>query len=94
LYSGGSHEAGDALSRCRDAVAQAELGMDAGRPVGAAAAGVDLFDQRQQSLVITATSTGAARLPGIKARGRHLHGAAQSHDRVVGLLRLDEAEDR
>ena len=68
-----AHEALDALFRAAGVLAQVKLGMDPRRAIGAPAHAVDVDDRVGQEGVVEVLVADRVGLPGIEARGRHLH---------------------
>src|SRR2546423_9604104 len=71
---------------------EAQLGPHAGRPVGAAREAVDFSNQCLQALVLSPSSTGRARFPGVVAARGDAERAANRLDLKGGLLPFDELE--
>ena len=73
-----------------DAQAQPELGVDARRAVGGAAAGMDVADLLGERLVSQRAGRGRTRGPGVVARACHTQHAGKTGDSVVGFLLIDQ----
>src|SRR2546430_7554875 len=71
---------------------EAQLGPHPRRPVGAAREAVDFSNQCLQALVLSPSSTGRARLPGVVAARGDAEPAANRLDLKGGLLPFDELE--
>ena len=85
-----AQQAGDALAADVDVQAQPELGVHAGRAIGAPAAGMDLADLFTEIGVVQGPPRRRPSGPGVVAGACHTQHAAQSGDLVVWLLRVDQ----
>jgi len=94
LDAGMTHQAFDAPDADVDPLAEAQLGIDAPRPIGAAGLGVDLGDDAGEDLARRRAGSGvlATLAPVVVARRRDPEARTEHGHRVAGLLRLDEGE--
>lgn len=90
--TGGLHQPGDALAPDPDVVLHPQLGVDARRPVDAAAGVVDLLDLLGQPSILERAIGRRPALPVMQAGAVHAEHATHHSDGIVGLLRGDERE--
>src|SRR5262245_32781149 len=88
-----SEQARHALARAADAVV-AQVGMDARRPVCAAAPLVDRPDALGQREIVAGTCRGRSLPPGVVATARDAEEPTQLGNGMMRLLRRDERERR
>src|SRR5213593_3408590 len=89
LEPGGSHQAGDTLSRQAVAL-EAELGPDPGGAVGPPRIGVDLADLLDQRAIVELAARRRPAAPGVETRARHTEHSAHQRHGIVRPLRRDE----
>src|SRR5436190_12555596 len=88
--SGGFHQPRDPLAPDPDAVLEAQLGVDPGRPIDAPTSLMDSFDLLNQPRVGQRPGRRRAALPVVKPGAADLQHAAHHGDGIVPLLRSDK----
>src|SRR6185503_766540 len=83
------HEVADQLGPAVLALTP-QRGVDAAMAVGAVGGVEDRLDKSGQPSATARGRRGRSVPPGVEARGRNLQPCAHLHDRVVGLVRVDE----
>ena len=89
--AGRLHEPGDALAAHKGAL-RGQFGMDAGRPIGLAGAGVDRADLLGEGRVGLGPNRARAGLPRVVPAGRDAQHLAHGGDAVGGLVGLHALE--
>src|SRR4051794_24093762 len=85
-----AHQPSHPLAPDAEGEPEAQLGVDARRTVGLAAACVDLADLLAEERVLNGSGRWRPGCPGVVAGACHTQHAAQPGDRVVWFLRVDQ----
>ncbi len=89
-HAGLGHESLDTLAAAVDALAEAQLGMHAGRAIGTPAHSVDVDDGVGQDRVVVVSVAAGLSEPRVEPGGRHLHHPAAHRHRQIRARSDDE----